>query len=104
MVHALESVAISLGYHTLKLDTLERLPSAIRLYSKCGYIRCSPYVHNPMPDCVFMSKELATPQSVQARLAARMSTELLSRARGNAIDELSTRFVPGLSSSRVDYF
>jgi hypothetical protein len=60
MVRVMEDLAASpqYGYTTLKLDTLERLPAAIRVYSQRGFVRCGQYVHNPMPDCVFMSKSL----------------------------------------------
>lgn len=55
---AVEREAARLGHACLKLDTLERLGPALRLYEACGFRRTSRYVHNPLPDVVFMEKPI----------------------------------------------
>ncbi|MFT4033102.1 MAG: GNAT family N-acetyltransferase [Siphonobacter sp.] len=42
------------GYHTMKLDSLKSLSSALKLYEKLGFVPTAPYVHNPHPDAVYM--------------------------------------------------
>jgi GNAT superfamily N-acetyltransferase len=54
---AAEAAAAGLGHSAVVLDTLERL-GAEALYASRGYGRTAAYVHNPMPDVVFMRKEL----------------------------------------------
>ena len=44
-----------LGYKALYLDTLERLPAAIKLYESLGFARCEAYCYNPEHDAVYMS-------------------------------------------------
>ena len=70
MVRVVEDLAASpvYNYAHLKLDTLERLPAAIRVYSQRGFVRCEQYVHNPMPDGVFMTKALKRQQNPAVRL------------------------------------
>ena len=46
------------GYAQCVLDTLERLPWAVRLYEKLGFDRCAAYCRNPMPDVIFFCKDL----------------------------------------------
>lgn len=55
---AIEREAARLGHTRLRLDTLERLGPALRLYEACGFHRTAPYVHNPLSDAVFMEKEI----------------------------------------------
>eukprot|EP00299_Pterocystis_sp_00344_P006815 c1894_g1_i1.p1 GENE.c1894_g1_i1~~c1894_g1_i1.p1 ORF type:complete len:204 (+),score=21.31 c1894_g1_i1:38-613(+) len=52
------SLARGLPYHTLRLDTLERLQSACQLYPKLGFVRTEPYCFNPFEDAVFMELKL----------------------------------------------
>ena len=47
------SIARRLGYHTIRLDSLDRMESAKRLYEAQGFRPISPYTTNPMPDAKF---------------------------------------------------
>ncbi len=46
------------GYDTMKLDSLERLTSAVRLYQSLGFVPTEPYVFNPNPEVVYMKLDL----------------------------------------------
>lgn len=46
------------GYHTMRLDTLERLQPAIKLYRRYGFTDARAYYHNPLPGVVYMEKKL----------------------------------------------
>jgi GNAT superfamily N-acetyltransferase len=46
------------GYCTMRLDTLTKLQAAIRLYEDLGFYYIPPYYHNPLPEVVFMEREL----------------------------------------------
>ena len=52
------SLARRLGYHVMRLDTLERLAAAKRLYESQGFRRIAPYTNNPMPDALFYELDL----------------------------------------------
>jgi len=58
LIEALENKAKGLGYHELKLDTLERLTAAVALYRSMGYLETKPYNVNPEPDILYFSKKL----------------------------------------------
>ncbi|HEY9593733.1 MAG TPA: helix-turn-helix domain-containing GNAT family N-acetyltransferase [Spirochaetia bacterium] len=47
-----------LGYATMRLDTLERLHGAVRLYTALDFRRCAPYCANPLPGAMFWEKDL----------------------------------------------
>lgn len=55
-----ESVAVAkrLGYRAMRLDTLDRLAAAKRLYESQGFGRIAPYTINPMPDALFYELDL----------------------------------------------
>ena len=42
----------------VKLDTLERLQAALKLYIKFGFETVTAYYDNPLPGVVYMQKEL----------------------------------------------
>jgi putative acetyltransferase len=58
LVDALIDEARLIGYRELKLDTLERMSDARRLYARVGFQRCAAYYANPLPDVVYMALEL----------------------------------------------
>jgi putative acetyltransferase len=47
-----------LGYAHVVLDTLVRLPHAVRLYESLKFRPREPYVHNPMEDALFFEAEV----------------------------------------------
>ena len=58
LVKELLQEAQTLGYTTMKLDTLERLQAAIKLYLKFGFETVTAYYDNPLPSVVYMQKKL----------------------------------------------
>ena len=58
LVKSLLQEAKALGYTTMKLDTLERLQAAIKLYQKFEFETVTAYYDNPLPGVVYMQKEL----------------------------------------------
>ena len=50
--------ARAIGYRELKLDTLDWMAEARRLYAKLGFRECDRYYDNPLPGVVYMSLEL----------------------------------------------
>jgi putative acetyltransferase len=47
------------GYKLMKLDTLERLPDAVRLYARLGFRRTAAYCQNPLEDAVYFELGLS---------------------------------------------
>lgn len=58
LVEALLKEAREKGYARMKLDTLQRLQAAIRLYEQYGFKHTTPYYDNPINDVVYMEKTL----------------------------------------------
>jgi putative acetyltransferase len=58
LVSKLLSFAEENGFQKMKLDTLERLQPAIRLYEHFGFTHTTPYYSNPISDVVYMEKQL----------------------------------------------
>lgn len=58
LVTALLNEARELGYKTMKLDTITRLQSAIKMYKAYGFIEIPAYYNNPTEDVVYMEKAL----------------------------------------------
>ena len=58
LVKTLLQEAQTLGYLTMKLDTLDRLQAALKLYLKYGFETVTAYYDNPLPGVVYMQKEL----------------------------------------------
>ena len=46
------------SYERVKLDTLERLPHCIPMYTSMGFKACPPYVPNPLGDAVYLELPL----------------------------------------------
>lgn len=55
--------ASTLGYAVMRLDTLEELESAMRLYASLGFQRCAPYYANPLPGVVYWERALLNPRT-----------------------------------------
>jgi len=55
---ALIQEAMELGYEKMRLDTLERMKSAIRLYKILGFTEIEPYRFNPDPTAKYMELSL----------------------------------------------
>ena len=49
---------IRLGYRRMRLDTLEWMKDAVRLYESIGFRRISAYYDNPLPSVVYLEKIL----------------------------------------------
>jgi DNA-binding MarR family transcriptional regulator/predicted GNAT family acetyltransferase len=50
--------ARTLGYRLMRLDTLDRLQSAVGLYRSMGFEQIPPYCKNPLPGVMFWEKDL----------------------------------------------
>jgi GNAT superfamily N-acetyltransferase len=58
LVQQIIEEARSIGYSTMRLDSLDRLEPAIRLYESLGFVRCTSYYDTPLVHTVFMELEL----------------------------------------------
>jgi putative acetyltransferase len=58
LVNRLIEFALKENYQFMRLDTFERLQSAIRLYETFGFGYIEPYYDNPNKDVVYMEKKL----------------------------------------------
>ena len=58
-------VARTLGYSLMRLDTLDRLTDAMRLYESLGFRRTEPYYENPLHGVVYWELDLKKDQSGQ---------------------------------------
>lgn len=58
LVEQLLKDAVQLGYTKMKLDTLEKLQPAIRLYQQIGFMESTAYYTNPLDGVVYMEKSL----------------------------------------------
>lgn len=46
------------GYQRMVLDSLDRLTGAIRLYQRLGFTSIPAYYPNPLPDVMYMGRDL----------------------------------------------
>lgn len=59
VLNALIQEAKSLGYRTIKLDTLgPKMPAAVALYTSVGFKETTPYNYNPYEGVVYFELEL----------------------------------------------
>jgi GNAT superfamily N-acetyltransferase len=54
LADALINEARAIGYRELKLDTLEWMDDARKLYARLGFVECDAYYRNPLPGVVYM--------------------------------------------------
>ncbi len=54
--------AREIGYTVMRLDTLDRLAEAMRLYATLGFRRTVPYYDNPLPGVVYWALDLGKRQ------------------------------------------
>jgi GNAT superfamily N-acetyltransferase len=48
-----------IGYKKMRLDTIkEKMPKAVEIYTKYGFVEIKPYYHNPNPHTLFMELDL----------------------------------------------
>jgi GNAT superfamily N-acetyltransferase len=55
---AILNVARDLDYDVMRLDTVESMTAARSLYRSLGFEERSAYYHNPLPDVVYMERDL----------------------------------------------
>jgi len=55
---AIVETAQELGYDVVRLDTVESMTAARRLYASLGFEERDSYYHNPLPDVVYMERAL----------------------------------------------
>lgn len=55
---AIIAEACAVGYTLMRLDTLNSMKEAIRLYESLGFKRIGPYTYNPIPGAIFMELAL----------------------------------------------
>ena len=53
--------ATALDYAVMRLDTLDTLDRAMRIYAALGFRRCAPYYANPLPGVVYWERALSKP-------------------------------------------
>ena len=53
-------VAQRLDFHAMRLDTMQRMTAATRLYESLGFRRIQPYTINPLPDAQFYERDLVS--------------------------------------------
>ena len=58
LVDTILADAKAIGYHTMRLDTLQRMETARALYTKLGFKVIPAYYNNPMDEVVYMELEL----------------------------------------------
>lgn len=58
LVEKLLDFATQRGFKTMKLDTLQKLQPAIKLYERFGFTHTSAYYANPLTGVVYMEKDL----------------------------------------------
>lgn len=52
------AVAIKAGYLKMRLDTEQRLKTAIDMYGKFGFVEIGQYYDNPLEQILYMEKQL----------------------------------------------
>ncbi len=60
LAKAIVDNAQTLGYDVMRLDTVASMTAARRLYASLGFEETEPYYRNPLPDVVYMERDLRT--------------------------------------------
>lgn len=50
------NAASELGYKKIRLDTLENMQAALKLYHQNDFYEIAPYRHNPIPGAIYMER------------------------------------------------
>jgi putative acetyltransferase len=58
LIEELMNSAKERNYEKMRLDTFLKLESAVHLYKKYGFENISAYYNNPLPNVVYMEKQL----------------------------------------------
>ncbi|WP_103021045.1 GNAT family N-acetyltransferase [Salinibacter altiplanensis] len=58
LASAIMENARTLGYDTMRLDTVASMTAARRLYRSLGFEERDAYYHNPLPEAVYMERAL----------------------------------------------
>ncbi len=59
LVEKIINDAKEIGYKKMRLDTIkEKMPNAVAMYEKYGFVEIKPYYHNPNPHTLFMELDL----------------------------------------------
>jgi len=58
LVEQIVADARTIGYRTIRLDTLPHMQDAIGLYQAFGFVRCAAYYETPLANTVFMELQL----------------------------------------------
>ncbi len=61
LAETLVAEARAIGYRELKLDTLDWMIDARKLYAALGFVEGRPYYHNPLAGAVYMTLTLVPP-------------------------------------------
>lgn len=64
LARAIVDTARALGYDVMRLDTVKSMDAARGLYTSLGFEETEPYYHNPLPDVVYMKRDLRTDETM----------------------------------------
>lgn len=58
LAEAIVERARSIGYQSMRLDTIGNMHAAIAIYERMGFVVIEPYYNNPLADVVYMELQL----------------------------------------------